>query len=346
MPYLSTTFRSAFGRTLFYIAGLGLIGMLLGGGCRLNSPIPDQGPLFEQVWQDFAATYPYFKHKSVDWEEVYARYQPQFIEPMLADSAFVRLSEMLAELKDIHIQFSRSGQAYQFEKRSLFPANPPILASSYLEPIHYDNNRILYADIAGTRIAYLQIQSFAGSVNNYTDFPTETIVSSLVDKTGLIIDLRDNPGGKEDFALDFASRFISEPTTYKKTRSRIGPHSSQFSPWQTQWIVPVEPITVDYPIVLLTNRGCYSTTESFVLMMRALPNAKVLGDTTGGATGHPIVAHLPNGWRYTIPSVQVAQLDGQLIEDVGLAPDSVIWMDEASLRAGKDAILEAAIAVF
>ncbi|MEL7339123.1 MAG: S41 family peptidase, partial [Bacteroidota bacterium] len=297
-------------------------------------------------WQDFAATYPYFEHKSVDWEEVYARYQPQFAEPMLADSAFARLSQMMAELRDIHIQFSRSGQAFQFEKRSLYAANTPKLARSYLEPIHYDNNRILYADLAGTRIAYLQIQSFAGSVNNYTDFPTETIVSSLVNKTGLIIDLRDNPGGKEDFALDFASRFISEPTAYKKTRSRLGANSSQFSPWQTQGMVPVEPISVDYPIILLTNRGCYSAAESFVLMMRALPNVWVLGDTTGGATGHPIAEHLPNGWRYTIPSVQVAQLDGQLIEDIGLAPDSVIWMDEASLRAGKDLILEAAMAIF
>ncbi|MEL7532948.1 MAG: S41 family peptidase, partial [Bacteroidota bacterium] len=265
---------------------------------------------------------------------------------MEEDSFFVCISRMMAELEDIHIQLSSEKQSFQFSKRNQFAANPPDFVAAYLDPIYYENNRILYADIKGTDIAYLRVQSFAGSVNNYTNFPTETIVSSLPPKKGLIIDLRDNPGGKEDFAVDFASRFLEVAHPYKMTRSRVGTSNTAFNPWQTEWISPVDPIKVDYPIILLTNRGSYSATESFVLMMRALPNVQVLGDTTGGASGNPLAQHLPNGWRYTLPTVQVAQLNGQLIEDIGIAPDSVVWMDAASIQAQKDHILESALSIF
>jgi hypothetical protein len=315
-------------------------------GCQKEEPVPAQREVFERVWTEFAETYPYFAHKGVDWDSIYQLYAPEFEGIEREEEAFAKMAQMLGSLRDIHINLNRPGQEFRYQKRDQFAANPPDNALHYLGSIHLDNKRVIYADVAGTDLAYLRIKTFIGSVNNYTQWPVETVVSSITQKAGLIIDLRDNPGGKEDFARGFAGRFMPDSRPYKYIRFRNGSGKNDFGAWQAESIVPIEPISFPHPIVLLTNRGCYSATESFVLMMQTLPQVTVIGDTTGGATGNPIAAHLPNGWRYTLPTWQAADLGWRLIEDRGIAPDLPLPMTESSVDAGQDLMLEAAMSLF
>ena len=322
-----------------------LLLILLVFGCQPETPSPQQKEIFEQVWQDFGTTYPYFAHKGVNWDSIYHIYE-QRVSSTQQDAFFSQMAEMLSSLRDIHVNLNGNEQEFRYHKRSDFPSNPATHARKYVSNIQLENNRVTFGDITGTNIAYIRIKTFEGSVNNYTDFPTETVVSAIAKKEGLIIDIRDNPGGKEDFATDFASRFVPDSRIYKQVRSREGPNYDDFGAWIPEYLSPADPIVFEHPIVILTNRGCYSAAESFVLMMKTLPQTVVVGDTTGGATGNPIAIHLPNGWRYTVPTLQATSVDGQLIEDLGIVPDIRVQMTPISLQEGRDMMIEEALELF
>ena len=98
--------------------------------------------------------------------------------------------------------------------------------------------------------------------------------------------------------------------------------------------------------MVLTNRYVVSSAEGFTLMLRALPNVTILGDTTAGSTGNPGLFEMPNGWELLVSRWQVTDPEGKFIEDQGIAPDEVVWITEEDRDAGRDTILEAAISKF
>ncbi len=94
------------------------------------------------------------------------------------------------------------------------------------------------------------------------------------------------------------------------------------------------------PVIVLTNRGSYSTTNSFVNYMRYLPNVTLMGDTTGGGTGVPRPYILANGWDFYTVDTFILDAEGNHME-LGIAPDIFVEMDETN--PGVDEILERAI---
>ena len=51
---------------------------------------------------------------------------------------------------------------------------------------------------------------------------------------------------------------------------------------------------------MLSNRRLHERGEDFILAMRIIPAATVVGDTTIGASGGPLVRELANGWTYQL----------------------------------------------
>jgi C-terminal processing protease CtpA/Prc len=75
------------------------------------------------------------------------------------------------------------------------------------------------------------------------------------------------------------------------------------------------------------------------------PQTTIVGDTTGGASGGPIVRELPNGWTYELSQWIEYTPNKTTFEGVGLAPDVVVKPTSATFAAGKDEVLEQAIAL-
>ncbi|HAH25965.1 MAG TPA: hypothetical protein DCL77_19765, partial [Prolixibacteraceae bacterium] len=61
--------------------------------------------------------------------------------------------------------------------------------------------------------------------------------------------------------------------------------------------------------------------ESFIQMMKQVPNAQVIGMKTYGSSGNPIPHELSNGVVIYLPSWQAYTLEGKLIEGNGVEPD-------------------------
>lgn len=92
---------------------------------------------------------------------------------------------------------------------------------------------------------------------------------------GLILDLRNNPGGLLNEAVEIVDKFIEPGVTVVETRSRADSHSSIISTREP-------PLFGDLPIVVLINNGSASASEIVAGALQDLDRAVILGDTSFG----------------------------------------------------------------
>ena len=96
-------------------------------------------------------------------------------------------------------------------------------------------------------------------------------------------------------------------------------------------------------VLVLSNRGCISAAEDFILAMRVLPTATIVGDTTVGASGGPLVRELANGWTYQISQWIAYTPEHSTFEGIGLAPN--MFVKPSPYASTSDAVLDRAIAL-
>lgn len=248
------------------------------------------------------------------------------------------LGEMLAELKDGHVNllstFNRSRNWSWYEDFPLF----------YDEQLIYD----LYLKTDYRIIGPLHAQTVENMLNvNYRSFERKVtekhmdeIVRLMQFHDGLIIDVRSNGGGNLQNALAIASRMTEKELTYARQRFKTGPGRSDFTPWVPLRVLPHSGDKYLGNVAVLTNRRSYSTTTFFAQMMKALPQARLFGDQTGGGAGIPVFAELPNGWTYRFSGSQTISLDDTQLE-FGVQVDKLLT-HESNVK-GRDHFIEAAI---
>lgn len=316
--------------------------LFLFASCEKNSSETENlEHYFNQVWEDFDETYSYFELKDVDWDQVKSKYEDQVInEETDSDQLKDVIVSMIQELKDYHVRLIINDQVYRYSEKPAYNRNSPENASNYLSVIHTDNNSISYGEIKNSNIAYLRFKNLK-SGGDYSIL--EKFFEELTTKDGFILDLRDNYGGDEKIARNFGSKLISDELVYGYIRYRSGANRNEFGNWLERKIDPNTTIGYSKSIMVLVNRGVISSGESFTAIMRELPNAKLIGDTTLGSTANPKEFSLPNGWKYYISSWQAVLTNYQMIEDKGIAPDIIVTNSEQSMQEGKDLILEKAI---
>jgi C-terminal processing protease CtpA/Prc len=165
-------------------------------------------------------------------------------------------------------------------------------------------------------------------------------LASLDGIRALILDVRDNGGGSDGISSAVLGRLTPRTVAYRVTRLRNGPGHGDFAPPDTGYIFP-EGRRFDGPVAVLTNRRVFSSAEDFVLGAKALPQALVVGDTTGGGSGRPIYRELPNGWTFRLSQWIEYDLEGRSFEGVGIPPDSTIHNETLNV----DRILEEAYGI-
>jgi C-terminal processing protease CtpA/Prc len=79
------------------------------------------------------------------------------------------------------------------------------------------------------------------------------------------------------------------------------------------------------------------------MVLKSLPNATVMGETTFGIFSEAIPRMLPNGWIFSLSTMRLYAPDGQFYEQQGIAPDIEVLPDPDELMAGNDNMLEAAL---
>ena len=157
---------------------------------------------------------------------------------------------------------------------------------------------------------------------------------------GLIIDIRNYPSEFMVFAL--GSLLHQEKTAFVRFT-----YMDPENPGLTLSGIPLE-ITPAEPhytgkVVILVNDQSQSQSEYTAMAFRAVPGAVVIGSTTAGADGNVSQISLPGGYQTMISGLGVFYPDMRPTQRVGIVPDIVVSPTIEGVKAGKDALVDAAI---
>lgn len=296
---------------------------------------------FDYLWKTCNEKYAYFDLKQVNWDSVKTIYESRIYEGMPDDSLFQVMAAMLAELKDGHTRlisfFNQSQFSAPYQGQDNFDWR--IIEDHYLFHEFYTSGPFLHKAIDGGNIGYIRFPQFTGTVRGTT---LNFILDKYKDTKGLILDLRENKGGYTADAFQILGRFVDTKTLVGYSKIKTGPGHNDFSKPEPAYITPGNGIHYSKKVAVLIDRGTYSAGSVMSLMIKALPNMVLIGDTTGGGLGRPSGGQLPNGWIYTVSISQILTLDKSPEYENGIPPDIAVHMDWSDLT--KDEILERAIA--
>ena len=294
---------------------------------------------FEALWSLMDEHYCFFEYKQIDWDEVRDRYQPLITAGMSNDGLFEVLGNMLAELKDGHVNlYSSSNTARYWNWYLDYPRNyNEALIEQYLGRDYRIAGGAKYR-ILEDNIGYISYESFSYGIGEGN---LDEILSYLAVCNGLIIDVRNNGGGNLTYATRFAQRFTNEKVLTGYIQHKTGKGHNDFSEPTPIYTEPSNSIRWQKPVVVLTNRHCYSATNEFVNAMRCFPNVTLLGDKTGGGSGLPFSSELPNGWGVRFSASPHLDAQKQHIE-FGIDPHIRVDMEKDDEERGEDTLIEAA----
>lgn len=297
---------------------------------------------FDYLWEQCDKRYAYFDYKNIDWNAVYAKYRPKVYDGMTEDSLFNTMGAMLNELRDGHVNVISPFNISVFNIDLLGPENVDdrVILENYTGTERTITGPFTHDFLRNKEIGYIRLYSFPGTVD---DVQLDYMMDKYRDTKGLIFDIRQNGGGAVYDVYQILSRFIDVQTPVYTSRGKTGPGHNEFGEIEYSTLAPSES-SKRYlkKIIVLTDRGTYSSGSFFTLMAKAIPNMMVMGDTTGGGLGLPNGGQLPNGWTYRCSITQTLDVDSNNYEN-GVPPDVRVVVDKLRLAQGIDDVLEAAM---
>ena len=159
-------------------------------------------------------------------------------------------------------------------------------------------------------IAYIKITQFLQSTGNDLKALLKQAISQGA--KGIILDLRNNPGGLLTSSEDVASQFLAMGIVAKVV-DNTGMES----------VVPVRPdgIGTHLPMVVLVNNGSASASEIVAGALQDYGRAKLVGTKTFGKGSVQVIYNLSDGSALHITSYKWLTPNGRPIDGVGLTPD-------------------------
>ena len=297
---------------------------------------------FEALQAAIRDHYSYRDRLGIDWNQLFKSAEVPLIAAKSADD-FARLAAtMLSQAKDKHIWLQVGGETIPTY------VNPAVLNANYkllrnLVPEFKPQGRALAVGRWNDGIGYIGIATWdrerLGDGKELLE-----VLKSLADTKALVIDVRANGGGAEPLAQQFAGCFISEPHLYAKDVYRDASQPSGFSKPNERWLQPTPGIPkYTGRVAVLSGPAVMSSNESFLLMMKQVPDAVIVGARSQGSSGNPKPHDLGNGVTVLLPSWKDMTADGRELEGVGVPPDIEVKATADDFK-DSDPVLAAALA--
>jgi len=294
---------------------------------------------FEELWKIIDEQYCFLDYKEIDWDAIHTKYKKKISANMTNDGLFEVLGEMLAELKDGHVNlYSANDVARYWKWFEDYPTNfSDSLQKNYLGTDYRIAGGIKYK-ILEDNIGYIYYESFTDGIGSGN---LDEVLNYMAICDGLIIDVRNNGGGTITNASKLAERFTNEKVLTGYIRHKTGTAHNAFSAPYPIYLEPSNSIRWQKKVAVLTNRRSFSATNDFVNSMRILPLVTIIGDKTGGGSGLPFSSELPNGWNVRFSSSPHYAADMSQIE-WGIDPDIKTDITPSDFNRGIDTIIERA----
>ena len=145
---------------------------------------------------------------------------------------------------------------------------------------------------------------------------------------GLILDLRNNPGGYLDAAVAIASFWISDGVIVSEQFS----NQSATQPQHARGLAPLAGL----PTVVLINQGSASASEIVAGALMDHQQATTIGKTTYGKGSVQVVRDLPDGSMVKITTAKWLTPNGTSINDKGIKPNIEVELTEDDFNKNVD----------
>ncbi|WXU00829.1 MAG: hypothetical protein Ctma_1562 [Catillopecten margaritatus gill symbiont] len=130
----------------------------------------------------------------------------------------------------------------------------------------------------------------------------------------LILDLRNNPGGLLDGAVDISNLFLDNKGTIVYTEGRVPGSNTKFTS-------DAGDILSDSPMVVLINKGSASASEIVAGALQDHKRAIIMGDTSFGKGSVQTILELQGGYGLKITTAKYYTPNGRSIQAKGIVPD-------------------------
>jgi carboxyl-terminal processing protease len=184
-------------------------------------------------------------------------------------------------------------------------------------------------------IFYIQIYNFNSNLS--TLFRKAMIEFKLKKPEGVVLDLRNNPGGFLDKAVDLAGWFLEKGQVVVVERFASGSERVLEADGNSS--------LKDVPVVVLVNGGSASASEIIAGALRVNRGVQLVGETTFGKGTVQQLEGLSDNSALKVTVANWLLPDRTLIEESGLVPNYVIGLTDEDILAGKDPQLDKAIEV-
>ncbi|MBU5438488.1 S41 family peptidase [Tissierella sp. MSJ-40] len=179
------------------------------------------------------------------------------------------------------------------------------------------------ANVIDDNIGYIKITSFDDLT--YEDFKKE--LNKLMNRNveGIIIDLRNNPGGLLDVCADIADELLGEGViVYTETRSG-----------EREYLKSNKK-QIDTPLVVLVNGGSASASEILAGAIKDHNRGTLIGTKTFGKGVVQRIKQLSDGSGFKLTVSEYFTPNGTNIHGIGIEPDIVIELPEDVEEIGID----------
>jgi carboxyl-terminal processing protease len=181
---------------------------------------------------------------------------------------------------------------------------------------------VSWALIGDTDVAHVSLFSFSDESARELREAFEEARSAGAKR--FVFDLRDNPGGRLDQAVEMAGYFL-EPESVAYVRKEASGGREEVKVSETG-----EPGLTDAPLAVLVNKGSASSSEILAGALRDNGRATVIGETTFG-TGTVLSEFvLRDGSSILLGVAEWLTPDGDFIRETGIEPDVEVKLDEGT----------------
>ncbi len=164
-------------------------------------------------------------------------------------------------------------------------------------------------------IGYVKIRSFTKTTSRDLDKVLGEFREKNVKK--LVLDLRNNPGGLLNQAVEVSDRFLKPENLIVYTQGRTEEQNMRFTTHDR-----VQRVT--YPMIILVNSGSASASEIVAGALQDSNRAIILGTQTFGKGSVQTIIPLSDGSALRLTTARYYTPSGRVIQENGIVPDIVV----------------------
>ena len=182
------------------------------------------------------------------------------------------------------------------------------------------------ARLLGDQIGYIRLSDFREGTPKDLQAAIERLKGQQMD--GLILDLRNNPGGLLDVAVSAAEFFLDRRQLIVSTKGRLRDQNLEFRSRRVG-------LLNDLPIVVLVNEGSASASEILAGAIQDHRRGIILGTKSHGKASVQTIFPLKDGSALRLTTSKYFTPNGRSIHGQGILPDVVVPFEPPPEPKGK-----------